>query len=54
MILSSASDAHGRRAKSNGAVRYQNLLGQAGAGMVAYCNVCLAKEGVIELRPRYL
>ena len=22
--------------------------------MVAYCDACLAKEGVIELRPRYL
>ena len=30
------------------------MLGLAGAGMVAYCDVRLAKEGVIGLRPRYL
>ena len=30
------------------------MLGQAGAGMVAYCDVRLAKEGVIGLRPRNL
>ena len=29
-------------------------MGQAGAGMVAYCDVRLAKEGVIGLRPRNL
>ena len=30
------------------------MLGQAGAGMVAYYDVRLAKEGVIGLRPRNL
>ena len=29
-------------------------MGQAGAEKVAYCDVRLAKEGVIGLRPRYL
>ena len=29
-------------------------MGQAGAGKVAYCDVRLAKEGVIGLRLRYL
>ena len=29
-------------------------MGQAGAGKGAYCDVRLAKEGVIGLRPRYL
>ena len=29
-------------------------MGQAGAGKAAYCDVRLAKEGVIGLRPRYL
>ena len=30
------------------------MLGQAGAGIVAYCDVRLAKEGVIGLRPLIL
>ena len=29
-------------------------MGQAGAGIVSYCDVRLSKEGVIGLRPRYL
>ena len=42
-------DAHGRRAKSNGAVRVSKSVGASGSR-----DVRLATEGVIGLRPRYL
>ena len=53
MILSSASDAYGRRTKSNGAVRVSKSVRASESGMIAYCDVPLAKEGVTGLRPRY-
>ena len=54
MILSSASDAHGRRTKSNGAERVSKSVGASGSRDGCLLRCSFGKKGVIGLRPRNL